>query len=104
PCVQQSTRDGQQPHPQPDERKVQQEQDRVANIQAGDEPPDQSWFMLKKQRTWLKAVLLKRSEQDGAGCPRRKPQRQQRNERAGSRRVVRRFRAGNAFNGPVTEL
>ena len=56
----------QQPDPQADEWKIQDQQHHVADVEAGDEAPDQLHVAGEQQRSRL-AVLLKRGQQDCGG-------------------------------------
>ena len=87
----------------PGERQVQHQQHHVADVEAGDERPDEVGTRREQQRARLQAVLLKRREHHRRRRGRRKTEREQRNQHAGGRRVVGGLGPGDAFDRAVPE-
>ena len=102
--VQQRPRDHQHLHPQADQRQVQDQQQDVADVHAGDQAPHQRALRLEQQRARLDAVVLERRQQDRRGRRGRNPQRQQRHQHAGRRRVVGGLGSGHALDRAVAEF
>ncbi len=103
-AVEPGPRDRQQLDPEADERQVEHQQHRVADVQAGDHAPHQRRFVFEQQRARLQAELLKRREQDGGGRRRRQAEREQRHQRARGRCVVGGFGAGHRFDRAAAEF
>ena len=104
PAVQRRPRDGEQPHPQADQRQVEDEQHHVADVEARDQPPHEPRLVLEEERSGLESVLLKRGQQNRRRGGRRQAEREQRHERAGRGCVVGGLRSCDPFDGAVAEL
>ena len=76
-------RNRQEPHPQADQRQVENQQHGVGDEQTGDQAPHQIRLFGEQQRTGVEAVLLEACEHHCSGCRCRQAQRQQRHQRAG---------------------
>ena len=86
-------RDLQQLDPHADQRQVEHQQHHVADVERGDQRPDQRRVGVEQLRPGLDAVVLERAEQDRGGVRGRDAERQQRDQRRRDRRVVGRLRA-----------
>ena len=73
---------------QADQRQIQDQQHDVADVHAGDQPPEHVGMLADQLRTGLDAVNLQRGQQDGRRGNRRDAEHQQRNHRAAGRRIV----------------
>jgi hypothetical protein len=76
----------------------------IGDQQRGDQAPDELRIGGKQQRARLQPVLLEAGEHDRRRRRGRQAERQQRHQRAGSRRIVGRFGTGDAFDGAMAEL
>ena len=86
------------------ERQVQDQQQQVADEQAGDQRPDQVALALQQQRAGLDAVRDQGGEHDRRGRVGRQAERQHRHHGAGGAGVVGRLRTGDALDGSLAEL
>ena len=96
--------DVQQLHPDAGHGQVEHQQQHVADVEAGDQAPDQVGAAVEQQRAGLQAVLLERREQDGGSGRGRQAEREQGRQRAGHGRVVRGLGAGHGFDRTLAEL
>src|SRR5215208_21969 len=91
-------------HPDPDQRKVQDQQHDVADVEAGDQGPDQIRGVFEEQGPRLQIEDLERSEQDRRGRRSRYTEFQERYQHPRERRVVGGLRPGHALYRPVAKL
>ena len=104
PRIEIGARDQEEPHPDAGQRQVQDKQHEVADIERGDQPPDELGVAVEQERAGLQVVVLERREQHGGGRRRRQAEREQRHQHAGGGSVVGGLRSGDAFDGAVPEL
>src|SRR5919107_5460644 len=91
-------------HPDPDQWKVQDQQHDVADVEAGDQGPDEIRGVLEEQGPWLQIEDLERGEQDRRGRRSRYTECQERYQHPRERRVVGGLRPGHALYRPVAKL
>ena len=96
--------DGQQLHPQADQRQVENEQHGIGDEERSDQPPHKLRIGGEQQRAGLQAILLEAGKHDRRRRGGRQAERQERHERAGGRCVVGCLRPCDAFDGTVAEL
>ena len=85
----------------PTSGQVQHEQHDVADVERGDEPPDEVGVVQEEERPGLEPVVLEGRQQDGGRRRGREAERQERHQDAGGRRVVGGLRPGDALDGAL---
>ena len=101
--IQQAIRHAQQPHPDADQRQVDDQQHQVADPHRGDHAPDEFRLLLHHLRTRHDAVNGHRADHQRHHRVRRDAERQQRNERGLRRGIVGAFRRRDAFDRALAE-
>jgi hypothetical protein len=104
PGVQQVLRNLEHLHPDPDQRQVEDQQDHVADVEARDQAPHQLGLRLKEERAGLDAVVLECAQQDRRRGGGGNAERQERDQHAGRRSVIRRLGPGDALDSALAEL
>src|SRR5262249_13204508 len=96
---QHAIRDAQKLHPQPDQRQVQQQQQHISHVHAGDDAPEQIGPLSDEQRTRLDAVNDQGAEQQCRHRVAWNAERKHGDDAARDGGVIGRFRARDAFDG-----
>ena len=96
--------DVQQLHPDAGHGQVEHQQQHVADVEAGDQAPDQVGVALEQQRAGLQAVLLERGQHDGGRGRGRQAERQERRQRAGHGGIVGGLGPGHGLDRTLAEL
>ena len=84
------------------QRKVQDQQHHIAEIEAADHPPEDIGPVAQQKGARGDAVQKHPPQQDGGRRGERQPQREQRDHGAARRRIVGRFGTGHPFNGALS--
>src|SRR5262249_51222118 len=90
-------------NPQADERRVQNQQDDVADVEARDDGPDEVGAPLEQERPRVQSVDGEPAEQQRQRRRGRDAERHQRDEAGRAGRVVGRFRRGHTLDGAFAE-
>ena len=86
-----------------DGKHIQQHQEHVADVHAGDDPPDERCVLLKEQRPRPQTEDQQSAEHDGRGGRPRNAEGEQRDHRPDRRRIVGALRSRHPLNGAGAE-